>query len=139
MANVSKQKIKYKRADGLDLTATVYLPAGYDKAKDGPLPVLMWAYPREYKSKAEASQVRGSQYMFTNINYGSPVYWVLRGFCIMENVEMPIVSTSEGAEPNDDFIEQLTMNAEAAVKVISEMGVGDPNRVAVGGHSYGLS
>ena len=59
------------------LTATVYLPAGYDKAKDGPLPVLMWAYPREYKSKAEASQVRGSQYMFTNINYGSPVYWVL--------------------------------------------------------------
>ena len=50
---------------------------------------------------------------------------------------MPIVSTSEGAEPNDDFIEQLTMNAEAAVKVISEMGVGDPNRVAVGGHSYG--
>lgn len=95
MANVSKQKIKYKRADGLDLTATVYLPAGYDKAKDGPLPVLMWAYPREYKSKAEASQVRGSQYMFTNINYGSPVYWVLRGFCIMENVEMPIVSTSE--------------------------------------------
>ena len=52
--------------------------------------------------------------MFTNINYGSPVYWVLRGFCIMENVEMPIVSTSEGAEPNDDFIEQLTMNAEAA-------------------------
>ena len=75
--------------------------------------------------------------MFTNINYGSPVYWVLRGFCIMENVEMPIVSTSEGAEPNDDFIEQLTMNAEAAVKVISEMGVGDPNRVAVGGHSYG--
>lgn len=137
IANVSKQKIKYKRADGLDLTATVYLPAGYDKAKDGPLPVLMWAYPREYKSKAEASQVRGSQYMFTNINYGSPVYWVLRGFCIMENVEMPIVSTSEGAEPNDDFIEQLTMNAEAAVKVISEMGVGDPNRVAVGGHSYG--
>ena len=59
----------------MDLTATVYLPAGYDKAKDGPLPVLMWAYPREYKSKAEASQVQGSQYMFTNINYGSPVYW----------------------------------------------------------------
>lgn len=137
MANVSKQKIKYKRADGLDLTATVYLPAGYDKAKEGPLPVLMWAYPREYKSKAEAAQVRGSQYMFTNINYGSPVYWVLRGYCVMENVEMPIVSTSEGAEPNDDFIEQLTMNAEAAVKVISEMGVGDPDRVAVGGHSYG--
>jgi len=137
MEGVSKEKIFYKRADGVDLTATVYLPAGYDKAKDGPLPVLMWAYPREFRSAADAAQVRGSQYTFTNINYGSPVFWALRGYCIMENVEMPIVGTSEDAEPNDNFVEQLTMNAEAAIKVISEMGVGDPNRVAVGGHSYG--
>ncbi len=137
MAGVTKEKIKYKRADGVDLTATVYLPAGYDKNKDGRLPVLMWAYPREYRSAADASQVRGSQYTFTNINYGSPVYWVQRGFCIMENVEMPIVSTSEGAEPNDNFLEQLTMNAEAAIQVIHDMGVGDTARVAVGGHSYG--
>lgn len=137
MEGVTKEKIFYKRADGVDLTATVYLPAGYDKTKDGPLPVLMWAYPREYRSAADAAQVRGSQYTFTNINYGSPVFWVLRGYCVMENVEMPIVSTSEDAEPNDNFVEQLTMNAEAAVKVISDMGVGDPNRVAVGGHSYG--
>jgi dipeptidyl aminopeptidase/acylaminoacyl peptidase len=137
MAGVTKEKIFYKRADGVNLTATVYLPAGYDKAKNGLLPVLMWAYPREYRSAADAAQVRGSKYMFTNISYGSPVYWVLRGYCVMEDVEMPIVSVSENAEPNDNFIEQLTMNAEAAVKVISEMGVGDPKRVAVGGHSYG--
>ncbi|MCC8143817.1 MAG: prolyl oligopeptidase family serine peptidase [Tannerellaceae bacterium] len=137
MAGVTKEKIQYKRADGLDLTATVYLPAGYDKEKDGRLPVLMWAYPREYRSKADAAQVRGSKYAFTNINYGSPVYWVLRGFCVMENVEMPIVSTTEDAEPNDNFREQLVMNAEAAIKVIDEMGVGDTSRVAVGGHSYG--
>lgn len=137
MEGVSKEKIFYKRADGVDLTATVYLPAGYDKAKDGPLPVLMWAYPREFRSAADAAQVRGSQYTFTNINYGSPVFWVLRGYCVMESVEMPIVSTSEDAEPNDNFVEQLTMNAEAAIRVISEMGVGDPKRIAVGGHSYG--
>lgn len=137
MAGVTKEKIKYKRADGLDLTATVYLPAGYDKEKDGPLPVLMWAYPREYQTKAEASQVRGSQYTFTTIDYRSPVFWVLRGYCVMESVEMPIVSLREDAEPNDDFVHQLTMNAEAAVKAISDLGVGDPDRVAVGGHSYG--
>lgn len=137
MEGVYKEKIFYKRADGVDMTATVYLPAGYDKDKDGPLPVLMWAYPREYRSAADAAQVRGSQYSFTNINYGSPVFWVLRGYCVMENVEMPIVSVTEGTEPNDNFLEQLRLNAEAAIKVISDMGVGDPKRVAVGGHSYG--
>lgn len=137
MEGVTKEKIFYKRADGVDLTATVYLPAGYNKEKDGRLPVLMWAYPREYRSAADAAQIRGSKYTFTNINYGSPVFWVLRGYCVMENVEMPIVSTSKDAEPNDNFIEQLTMNAQAAVKVITEMGVGDPDRIAVGGHSYG--
>lgn len=136
MEGVSKEKINYKRADGLNLTATVYLPAGYDKEKDGRLPVLMWAYPREYRSAADASQVRGSKYTFTNINYGSPVFWVLRGYCVMDNVEMPIVG-SEGEEPNDTFVEQLAMNAEAAINAIHEMGVGDTARVAVGGHSYG--
>ena len=136
LEGVTKEKIRYKRADGIDLTATVYLPAGYDKEKDGRLPVLMWAYPREYRSVKDASQVRGSQYTFTNINYGSPVFWVTRGYCAMENVEMPIVG-SDGKEPNDTYIEQLVMDAEAAVKVISDMGVGDPNRIGVGGHSYG--
>lgn len=136
LANVSKERISYKRADGLSLTATVYLPDGYDKERDGRLPVLMWAYPREYKSSKEAAQVRGSKYMFNSINYGSPVYWVTQGFCVMENVEMPIVG-KDGAEPNDSYIEQLTMDAEAAVKTIYDMGIGDTARVAVGGHSYG--
>ncbi|MDR0977248.1 MAG: prolyl oligopeptidase family serine peptidase [Prevotellaceae bacterium] len=136
LEGVSRELIRYKRADGIDLTATVYLPKGYDKARDGRLPVLMWAYPREYRSAADAAQVRGSKYTFTTINYGSPVYWVTQGFCVMENVEMPIVG-SDGREPNDTFVEQLQMNAEAAVKVITDMGVGDPDRIAVGGHSYG--
>ena len=136
MEGVTKQLINYKRADGLGLTATVYLPAGYDKEKDGPLPVLMWAYPREYRSMQDASQVRGSEHTFSVINYGSPIFWVTRGYCVMANVEMPIVG-SEDQEPNDTYVEQLIMDAEAAVKVISDMGVGDPDRVAVGGHSYG--
>lgn len=133
---VTKEKIHYQREDGVDLTATVYLPAGYDKDRDGALPVLMWAYPREYRSAADAAQVRGSKYTFTTISYSSPVLWVTRGYCVMNNVEMPIVG-ADGQEPNDTFVKQLVQNAEAAVKVITEMGVGDKDRIAVGGHSYG--
>jgi dipeptidyl aminopeptidase/acylaminoacyl peptidase len=136
LKDMKVEKMQYKRADGLDLTAALYTPPGYDKARDGRLPVLMWAYPREYRSADDAAQVRGSKYLFTTINYRSPVFWVTRGFAVMENVEMPIVGTS-GIEPNDNFIEQLVMNAEAATKAIYDSGVGDTSRMAVGGHSYG--
>lgn len=76
MIEVNKEIIKYKRADGVDLTAVLYTPAGYDKEKDGPLPVLMWAYPREYKSIETAAQVRGTPYSFTRVSSGSPLFWV---------------------------------------------------------------
>ena len=133
---VSKQKIFYKRADGVDLTGDLYLPAGYNKDKDGPLPVFIWAYPREFNSSADAAQVRGSENRFTTINWGSPVYFVTQGFAILDNAEMPIVA-KDGKKPNDTFVEQLQLNAEAAINKLSEMGVGDRNRIAVGGHSYG--
>lgn len=136
LMGISKQLIKYKRNDGLDLSAVLYLPEGYDKAKDGPLPVLMWAYPREYRSAAVAAQVRGSQYTFTRLSWGSPLYWVLRGYAILDRTEMPIVG-SEDLEPNDVFLEQLVANAEAAIDAVVEMGVGDRDRIGVGGHSYG--
>ncbi|MEV4883034.1 S9 family peptidase [Chitinophaga ginsengisegetis] len=136
LKGVQKQLLKYKRKDGVDLTAMLYLPEGYDSAKDGRLPVLMWAYPREYKSASDAAQVRGSAYRFTRVNYGSPIFWVTRGFAVMDATEMPIVGEGD-KEPNDTFIDQLVMNAEAAVNKITEMGVGDKDRIAVGGHSYG--
>jgi dipeptidyl aminopeptidase/acylaminoacyl peptidase len=134
---VSKQKISYKRTDGVDLTGDLYLPKGFDAKKDSPLPVFIWAYPAEYNSAADAAQVRGSEHHFTLLNWASPVFWVTQGYAVLNNAEMPIVATSKDKKPNDDFIEQLTMNAEAAINKLSEMGVGDKNRVAVGGHSYG--
>ncbi|MFC5191641.1 prolyl oligopeptidase family serine peptidase [Algoriphagus aquatilis] len=133
---IKKQLVTYKRKDGLNLSAVVYTPEGYDPAKDGRLPVLMWAYPREYKSAADAAQVRGSKYTFTRLSWGSPIYWVTRGYAIMDQTEMPIVGEGD-QEPNDFFIEQLVANAEAAIDHIVELGVGDRNRIAVGGHSYG--
>ncbi|MGI4729524.1 MAG: prolyl oligopeptidase family serine peptidase [Janthinobacterium lividum] len=136
MVGVSKQKITYKRSDGVDLTGDLYLPAGYNKEKDGPLPVLIWAYPREFNSAADAAQIRGSKYRFTTIGGGSPVFFVTNGYAVLDNAEMPIVA-KEGKKPNDTFVEQLQLNAEAAINKLAEMGVGDRNRVAVGGHSYG--
>ena len=134
---VSKQKIKYKREDGVDLTGDLYLPKGYDPKKDGRLPVIMWAYPAEYNSAADAAQVRGSEHRFTLINWGTPICYVTQGYAVLNNAEMPIVATDKDKKPNDNFIDQLRMNAEAAINKLDEMGVGDRNRVAVGGHSYG--
>ena len=134
---VTKQKIKYKRADGVDLTGDLYLPKGYNKEKDGKLPVLVWAYPREFNNAADAAQIRGSKDRFTTISWASPIFYVTQGFAVLDNAEMPIVSTDTAKKPNDNFLDQLTLNAEAAINNLSEMGVGDKNRVAVGGHSYG--
>lgn len=136
LEGVTKQKVRYKRADGVDLTGDLYLPRNYNKEKDGPLPVFMWAYPREFNSADDAAQVRGSQYRFITISSGSPIFYVTQGFAVLDNAEMPIVAKGNG-KPNDNFLDQLKMNAEAAINHLAELGVGDRNRVAVGGHSYG--
>jgi dipeptidyl aminopeptidase/acylaminoacyl peptidase len=136
MDGVKKEKITYKREDGVDLTGNLYLPKGYDAKKDGPLPVLIWAYPREFESAKDAAQIRGSNDMFTRISSGSPIFWVTQGYAVLDNAEMPIVGV-DGKKPNDNFVDQLRMNAEAAINNLAKLGVGDPKRVAVGGHSYG--
>jgi dipeptidyl aminopeptidase/acylaminoacyl peptidase len=134
---VTKEKVKYKRADGVDLTGNLYLPKGHDKERDGPLPLLIWAYPREFNSAADAAQIRGSNDRFTTINWGSPIFYVTQGYAVLDNAEMPIVASGPDTKPNDNFVEQLKLNAEAAIKAMAEKGVADPKRVAVGGHSYG--
>jgi dipeptidyl aminopeptidase/acylaminoacyl peptidase len=133
--DVKKQVLKYKRADGVDLTANLYLPPGYKK-EDGPLPTFLWAYPAEFKSKNTAGQVKGSPYTFTRINWGSPIYWVVRGYAILDNASIPIVGEGE-SEPNDTYVEQLVSSAKAAIDYGASLGYVDPKRVGVGGHSYG--
>lgn len=137
LEGVSKQKVSYKRADGVDLTGDLYLPKGYNKEKDGLLPVLMWAYPREFNNAADAAQVRGSQSKFTTISWASPIFYVTQGYAVLDNAEFPIVAASADKKPNDNFVVQLEMNAAAAINKLSELGIGDKNRIAVGGHSYG--
>lgn len=136
LKGMTKEFVKYKREDGVDLTATLYLPPGYDKEEDGPLPMILWAYPREYKDASAAGQVKTSPHRFTYLYYGSPIYWVNRGYAIMDRADFPVIGEGE-EEPNDSFVEQLVANAEAAIDYAAGRGIADPERVAVGGHSYG--
>jgi dipeptidyl aminopeptidase/acylaminoacyl peptidase len=135
LKGIKKQVIHYERADGLPLKGDLYLPAGYKK-EDGTLPVIMWAYPDEFKSKDAAGQVTGSPYQFLRLYYGSPLFWVSRGYAIFDDISMPVVGV-EDEEPNDTFVPQLVANAEAAINKLVDMGVADRNRIAIGGHSYG--
>jgi len=130
-----KQVLKYKRADGVDLTANLYLPAGY-KPSDGPLPTLVEAYPVEYKTKSAAGQISGSPYEFPFLYWSSPIPFVTQGYAVLENATIPIVGEGN-AEPNDTYVEQLVASAQAAIDEGVRLGVVDRNRVAVMGHSYG--
>ena len=136
LAGVTKELVKYKRNDGIDLSFTLYLPSGYDKAKDGPLPTLLWAYPREFNDANAAGQVSGSPYTFTRVSPASALVYVTQGYAVLMDAAFPIVG-AEGKEPNDNFMEQLIADAEAAINKAVEMGVTDCKRVAVSGHSYG--
>ena len=137
LAKISKEVIRYKRADGVDLNGTLYLPPGYDPAKDGPLPVLMWAYPREFTSAAAAGQITTSPYRFIRASgTGSPIFFTLRGYAVLDNPTIPIVGEG-GRQPNDTYVEQLVAGAKAAVDELVRRGVGDAKRMAIGGHSYG--
>lgn len=136
LAGISKEVITYKREDGLELTATLYLPAGYDKAKKEKLPMVMWAYPQEFKDKSSAGQNTTNPNEFIYPYYGSPIYWVMRGYAILDDAAFPIVGEGD-EEPNDTFIEQLVANAKAAIDAVDHLGYIDRTRIAVGGHSYG--
>lgn len=134
--NVHKEVIKYKRKDGVELSGTLYLPVGYDKTKKEKLPLLIWAYPAEYKDKNSAGQSDKNPNEFTFPNYGSFVYWVTKGYAVLDDAAFPIIG--EGTtEPNDTFIPQLVSNAEAAIDAVDKLGYINRKKVAIGGHSYG--
>ncbi len=136
IAGIHKEVINYKRSDGVDLSGTLYLPAGYDMDKKEKLPMVLWAYPREFKDASNAGQVTSSPHTFTQPSYGSPVFWVTQGYAILDRAAFPIVGEGD-EEPNDTFIEQLLANAQAAIDAVDKLGFIDKNRVGVGGHSYG--
>lgn len=135
LAGVVPELVRYRRKDGVELSGRLYLPPGHDPAQ-GPLPFLLWAYPREFKSAAAAGQVSGSPHRFTRPAGASHLLLLTQGYGILDGPTMPIVGEG-GAEPNDTYVEQLVASAGAAVDYLVGRGVADRERLAIGGHSYG--
>jgi dipeptidyl aminopeptidase/acylaminoacyl peptidase len=135
LRGIRKELIHYQREDGVELSATLYLPAGYDETRDGKLPVFVWAYPLEYTDSATAGQVSGSPHRFTRVGGISHLMLLTQGYCVLDNATMPIVGHPETM--NDTFVEQIVGAAKAALDELERRGVGDRERAAVGGHSYG--
>ena len=131
LRRVTKQLVTYKREDGVQLSFTLYLPPTYQSGTK--LPTFIWAYPYEYNDADTAGQVSGSAQRFTQLN--GHLLLVLGGYAILENAGMPIIGNPETV--NNTYLQQIVMDARAAINKAAEMGVTDPERVAVGGHSYG--
>jgi dipeptidyl aminopeptidase/acylaminoacyl peptidase len=133
---IHKEVITYKRDDGLELSGTLYLPVGYNKEKKEKMPMILWAYPREFKDQSSASQKTSNPNKFTFPYYGSPIFWVTKGYVVLDGASFPIVGEGDD-QPNDTFRTQLVANAKAAIDAVDALGYIDRTRVAVGGHSYG--
>lgn len=134
LTGISRELVTYTRADGTELTATLYLPPDYVAGQQ--LPLVVWAYPFEYNDAATASQNRESPYRFTRIGNYSHLFFLTQGYAVLDDASMPVI----GADPetvNDSFIEQIVSSAQAAVDFSVARGFGDGFRVGVGGHSYG--
>ena len=133
LRGIKKQLVTYKRADGVECSFTLYLPPNY---KEGTrLPTVVWAYPLEFNDANTAGQITGSTQRATSITGPSHLFFLLEGYAVLDNATMPVVGTPETV--NNTYIEQIVMSAKAAIDKAVEMGVTDPERVGVGGHSYG--
>ena len=133
LTGIDKALVTYQRADGVQLSGTLYLPPGYREGQR--VPMVMWAYPREFADPLLAGQIRGSDNRFTVIRGPSHLLLLTQGFGIFDGPTMPIIGPGETA--NDTYIDQLVASAQAAVDTVVDMGVTDRDTIGVGGHSYG--
>ncbi len=133
LTTMHKELIKYRREDGVELSGVLYLPPGYKTGEK--LPVVVWAYPMEYTDPQTAGQVRGSPHRFTYLRGASQLFFVTQGYAVLDNAQMPVIGDPKTV--NDTFVDQIVANAKAAIDKLDSLGVGDRNRVGVGGHSYG--
>jgi dipeptidyl aminopeptidase/acylaminoacyl peptidase len=132
IAGIEKRLVTYRREDGVPLSGTLYLPPGYTPGTR--LPVVMWAYPIEFANVDAAGQVSAAPNRFTLPRGPSHLLYLTQGYAVFDDPKMPIVG---GDTANNRYVEQLAASARAAVKAVVDLGVADPERVGVGGHSYG--
>jgi len=133
LSDVQKQFVTYKRADGVTLSGTIYLPPSYKPGTR--LPMFVWAYPQEFTNADAASQISGSPNRFTLVSGASHLLLLTQGYAVFDGATMPIIGSGETA--NDSYVEQLVASAQAAVDYAVDAGIADRARIGVGGHSYG--
>ncbi|MGB7083657.1 MAG: prolyl oligopeptidase family serine peptidase, partial [Candidatus Acidiferrales bacterium] len=133
LRNIHKELVTYTRADGVPLSMTVYLPPDYQQGQR--YPAAVWAYPREYTNAQVAGEVEGSPYRFTEFTGLSSLWFLLDGYVVLDGPTMPVIGPPRTA--NDTYVEQIVSSAKAAIDKAADMGIVDPGRVGVGGHSYG--
>ncbi len=128
---IKKRLVRYKRADGVDLSFTLYTPPGYQEGTR--VPTILYAYPLDYADPAQAGQVTGSQATFTRLRLHRLL--LLAGYAIIDSASFPVIGDPKKAY--DDYLDQLVADAKAAVDEAVRLGVADPQRVGVTGHSHG--
>jgi dipeptidyl aminopeptidase/acylaminoacyl peptidase len=133
LRSIKRQLVTYMRDDGVQLSFTLFLPPGH---KEGTrLPTLLWAYPLEYTDVDTAGQIGGSPQRYVQMRGSSHLFLLLAGYAVLNDATIPIIGDPETV--NNTYVEQLTAGARAAIDKATEMGVTDPDRVGVMGHSYG--
>jgi dipeptidyl aminopeptidase/acylaminoacyl peptidase len=135
LQGMRRELVRYERADGVQLSGWLTLPPGHDPATDGPLPLVIWAYPQDYGTGDTAGQVRGDATSFVRLSAESPLWFAHHGYAVLDRTAMPVIGDPE--TKNDTFVEQVVASAAAAIDHLVAIGVADPGRVLVGGHSYG--
>jgi dipeptidyl aminopeptidase/acylaminoacyl peptidase len=133
LRGITKRLVKYKRADGLDLSFTLYLPPGYQPGAR--LPAVVWAYPLDYSDPKMAGQVTGSTQRFTTLGWPLHLFPLLEGYAVIDDPLMPVVGDANRIY--DTYLEQLVAGAKAAVDKAVELGVVDRDRIGITGHSHG--
>lgn len=133
LRRIKSELVTYKREDGVQLSFTLMLPPDYQPGAR--LPAILWAYPLEYNDGDTAGQISGSTQRYVQMGGADVRFLLLSGYALLYNATIPIIGDPETV--NNTYVEQLTMGAKAAIQKAAEMGVVDPARVGVTGHSYG--
>ncbi|MFL6700418.1 MAG: prolyl oligopeptidase family serine peptidase [Vitreoscilla sp.] len=128
---IGKRLVTYKRGDGVDLSFTLYTPPGYVEGTR--VPTILYAYPRDFADASEAGQVTGSQATFTRLHEYQLL--LLAGYALIDRASFPVIGDPDKAY--DTYLEQLVADAKAAVDEAVRLGVADPERIGVTGHSHG--
>lgn len=134
LAEAQREIVEVTRPDGFKFQVTAVTPR-YAVPGRG-LPALLWFYPSEFADQAayDKSKRAYNKNLYPRVGPGSMEGLLRLGYALVLP-DCPIVGP-KGKE-NDTYISQLRNNLSATIDALSERGLIDRRRLAIGGHSYG--